>query len=118
LDEIDARVGLLNFKHKGYRGYTNVSGRLKVFLSDDGRQSFYSPQYTRSIDAQKAIEVEGWYMCVDTDRNGSIAHVEYIPDFEVFESFCSNDLPTEPLARLYCWLCVKQWELQNANDER
>lgn len=114
-DEINARVGLVkNFKHKGYRGYSNISNRLKVFLSDDGREYFYCNRFLDSLDAIKGLEREGWnwyassQYFADADRHIG-TYVYHKGDVECH----GEDLPTIYAAWLHAVLQTWLYDEEN-----
>ena len=104
-----------NYKRGAWIAPEDCTNGKPVFCQLHGTTVYNDcPDFASSIDEQKDLEVEGWLLNVSqTDagytaslRKGSIIRTNRrVIDF----------LPTEPLARLYCWLCVKQWEEQQ-ND--
>lgn len=111
-NEINARVWLID--PEGAKGWSldelaqDDNGRYHV-VKMQGRMSFACPEYDVSIDAQKALEVDGWLCGFVQYETGFVAVFEHIESGMVLRG---RELPTEAKARLYCWLCVKQFELE------
>lgn len=125
LDEIDARVWCVRmhdqFEFKGKpdgKHETDMPDNYpdncwKVWRKKPNKYGVFkiTTKPTRSIDAQKTLEVEGWRIQV----------WEAFPDqwrCEIWKNdpptvLQTKYLPTEALVRLYCWLCIFEWEEQN-----
>ena len=122
-DEINARIwcvrdgveyiGTANDYHM-VRGTLN--GKEHAFRCGSGDIDFpYIKEYTCSIKEQKDLEVAGWVFTatynVHTGLRGTITK-EGKYDIVQFTSKIQDGRR----ARLYCWLCVMQWELENETN--
>lgn len=66
------------------------------------------PNFILSIDAQKQLERDGWRISVNQFEDNWICYI-----YGDNKPYYGVTLPTEVLARLYCWLCVMKWEIEN-----
>ena len=114
LDEIDARVGVLAGHapcvacQAYYNKKKDPEGGIKHMI-----EFSYAPKYTRSIDAQKDLQVKGWRMETGQFGDSWVTRLKKKASGIVYDVY-SPDLLTEPLARLYAWLKVKEME---TNDD-
>lgn len=110
LDEIDATVFFtLNPKERVY--FSSMSIKEYLLGVRDQHYSKVYKNYTRSIDAQKDLELEGWFVYCD-DFDSALTEFS-CTCWSKKDEVSTPRLPNEELARLYCWLCVRQWEIEN-----
>lgn len=114
LDEIDCRVDAALKGDSFIKCMSsNIAGKLYLTYRDDenkvSRSGMCRHKYTRSLDAQEALDVEGWLMNVYSKHCGSYRCV--LDKRE--ESFVTPNMKTEPLARLHARIQVMIWGLDN-----
>lgn len=126
LDEIDARLDDW-INNKSYRDVVgritfekmraDLGERYYACRRSDGAEILFIAEnkYTRSIDAQEALRREGWNMDIHVSM-AMIGDIKYRA-----HAWCgivkrreqlavSNDLHSEPLARLHAWVQVMGME--------